>query len=74
MNKTPPTTKSRSRLSGTNSSIPSNDELEQFNKSELLAFLKSRGVKQTGNKDILLSVAKLVAKRPVITVSLSIAV
>ena len=50
-------------------SVPSNDELEHFNKSQLLSFLKSRGVKQSGNKDILLKVAKLVANRPVITVS-----
>ena len=31
-------------------SVPSNDELEHFNKSQLLSFLKSRGVKQSGNK------------------------
>ena len=47
-----------------NSSVPSNDELEHFNKCQLLSFLKSRG-----NKDILLKVAKLVANRPVITVT-----
>ena len=52
-----------------NSSVPSNDELEHFNKCQLLSFLKSRGVKQTGNKDVLLKVAKLVANRPVITVT-----
>ena len=50
-----------------NSSVPSNDELEHFNKCQLLSFLKSRGVKQT--EDILLKVAKLVANRPVITVT-----
>ena len=50
-------------------SVPSNEKLDHFNKSQLLSFLKSRGVKQSGNKDILLKVAKLVANRPVITVS-----
>ena len=52
-----------------NSSAPSNNELEHFNNTQLQSFLKSHGVKQSGNKDILLKVAKLVAQRPVITVS-----
>ena len=52
-----------------NSSAPSNNELEHFNNTQLQSFLKSHGVKQSGNKDILLKVAKLVAQRPVIIVS-----
>ena len=50
------------------SKIPSNDELEGFKKHELQAFLKERGVGQTGNKDkgVLLSLAKLYANIPVV--------
>ena len=48
---------------------PSSDELNKYKKEELMQFLKSRGVKQSGTRKVLLSVAKLVAKRPVLTVS-----
>ena len=50
------------------SKILSNDELEGFKKHELQAFLKERGVGQTGNKDkgVLLSLAKLYANIPVV--------
>ena len=51
-----------------NSKIPSSDELEHFKKPELQAFLKARGVGSTGNKDVLLKMAKLYANRPVVTV------
>ena len=45
-----------------NSKIPPMDELEHFKKPELQAFLKARGVGSTGNKDVLLKMAKLYAK------------
>ena len=44
--------------------IPSNNELGDFTKPQLVAFLKSRGVPHTGNKVHLVSLAKLYANRP----------
>ena len=46
------------------SRIPSNDELKDLTKPQLVAFLKSRGVPHTGNKVHLVSLAKLYANRP----------
>ena len=51
-----------------NSKIPSSDELEHFKKPELKAFLKALGVGSTGNKDVLLKMAKIYANHPVVTV------
>ena len=51
-----------------NSKIPPIDELEHFKKPELQAFLKARGVGSTGNKDVLLKMAKLYANCLVVTV------
>ena len=50
---------------------PSVEDLEHYKKAKLLEFLKSRGVKQnkSAKRSVILSVAKLVATRPVITVS-----
>ena len=45
-----------------NSKITSSYELEHFKKPDLQAFLKARGVGSTGNKDVLLKMAKLYAK------------
>ena len=42
-----------------NLSLPSNDELEHFRNQDLQAYLKARGVGQTGNRDQLLNLAKL---------------
>ena len=44
--------------------MPSNNELGDFTKPQLVAFLKSRGVPHTGNKAHLVSLAKLYANRP----------
>ena len=52
-----------------NLSLPSNDELEHFRKTDLQAYLKARGVGQTGNRDQLLNLAKLYAARPVVEVT-----
>ena len=51
-----------------NLSLPSNDELEHLRKTDL-AYLKARGVGQTGNRDQLLNLAKLYAARPVVEVT-----
>ena len=44
--------------------IPSNEELQKYKKQALVAFLKSRGLPSTGNRDKLLNLAKLYASRP----------
>ena len=46
------------------SKMPSNEELEKFTKIELIAFLKNRGVGDTGNRKQLVSLAKLYVNRP----------
>ena len=52
-----------------NLSLPSNDELEHFRKTDLQAYLKARAVGQTGSRDQLLNLAKLYAARPVVEVT-----
>ena len=47
------------------SRVPSNDELQKYTRHELISFLKSRGVGHTGgNRQQLVSLAKLYASRP----------